>query len=135
MATCIGVCAHGNLSTALVEAAGMIAGVPEGVEAFALQPGMDPFEYRAKIDVFLSEHEGDEVLLLVDLFGGTPSNMCCSLAMRKGVEVVSGVNLAMLIEIMTMKEQMGLSELRELALNCGKESLVDVKARFAASRA
>lgn len=131
MATCIGVCAHGNLSKSLIEAMGMIAGVPEGIEAFPLLPGMDPFEYRAEIAAFVDAHETDDVLLLVDLFGGTPSNMCASLARREGIEVVAGVNLAMLIEVATMKNQMGLGELRDLALSCGAESLVDVRACLA----
>lgn len=134
MATCIGVCAHGNLSTALVESMGMIAGVPEGVEAFPLLPGKDPFEYRGEIAAFVAAHEADGVLLFADLFGGTPANMCVSLANQDGVEVVAGVNLAMLIEAASMKDQMNPMELRDLALSCGAESLVDVKALLAARR-
>lgn len=130
MANAIALCAHGPFAPALLEAAGMVAGVPEGVQAFALLPGMDPFEYRSGIQAFVEEHADDGCLLLVDLFGGTPSNMCASLAARENVEVVAGLSLPMLIEVMTRKDQVSLADLRAMALEAGQASAVDVKQLF-----
>lgn len=131
MGNIIALCAHGPLAPAMLDAAAMIAGVPEGVHAFPLLEGQDPFEYRTGIASFLNEHPNDGCLLLADLFGGTPSNMCATLSACENVEVVAGVNLAMLIEVMTRKDQMPLSELRDLALRAAGLSAVDAKKRFA----
>lgn len=134
MGTAIGICAHGHLSEAILEAAAMVAGVPDGVKAFPLLPGIDPFAYRADIEAFLDEHVGNQVLLLVDLFGGTPSNMAATFSGRENVQIVAGLNLPMLIEVMTRKDQVGLVELRDMALAGVALSAVDVKERFAALR-
>ena len=134
MGTAIGICAHGHLSEAILEAAAMVAGVPDGVEAFPLLPGVDPFAYRADIERFLDEHANDQVLLLVDLFGGTPSNMAATFAGRESLQIVAGLNLPMLIEVMTRKDQVNLIDLRDIALDGVSLSAVDVKERFAALR-
>lgn len=128
----IALCAHGPLAPAMLDAAGMIAGIPEGVQAFPLLEGQDPLDYRSSIEAFLEEHADQGCLILVDLFGGTPANMCASLATRDNVEVITGVNLAMLIEVMTRKDQMALDELRDVACQAVRSSAVDVKARFIA---
>ncbi len=126
------VCTHGGLAEGLVSAADMIAGTNGAVQAFSLKPGMDPFAFRGEIESYLDEHEGDAFLCFVDLFGGTPSNMLASLSARENLEVVAGVNLPALIEVLTRKDQMELPELRDLALQAISDGSVDVKGRFAA---
>ncbi|WP_417049245.1 PTS sugar transporter subunit IIA [Ellagibacter isourolithinifaciens] len=127
--TLIALAAHGPFAPALIESAGMVFGTSPDVEAFALMPGMDPFEYREKLVTYLDEHAEDDCLVLVDLFGGTPSNMAASLSGRDNVEVVSGLNLPMLIEVMARKDGMTLAELRDLAIEAGSASAIDVKRR------
>lgn len=137
--TVVALAAHGPLAPALLEAAGMVFGTSEDVRAFALLPGMDPFEFRAGLETFLSgesdDADWDGCLVLVDLFGGTPSNMAASLAMgRDDVEVVAGLNMPMLIEVMARKDDCTLDELREVALAAGKESALDVCERVRAAK-
>ena len=131
MAVRILVCTHGGLAEGLVSAADMIAGTAGAVQTFSLLPGMDPFEYRSQIEQCLDEHPEDGFLCFVDLFGGTPSNMLASLSMRENLEVVAGVNLPALIEVVTRKDQMTLAELRDVALAAVQSGAVDVKGCFA----
>lgn len=107
----------------------MIAGSMEQVAVFSLQPGVDPFAYRASIEAYLDSHANDDILCLVDLFGGTPSNMLASLSARNN-EVVAGVNLAALIEVVIRSDQVSLAELRDMALQAIYDGAIDVKQRL-----
>ena len=68
-------------------------------------------ELRSEIARCLREEdEGDGVLVLTDMFGGTPSNLAISVMEKAPVEVIAGVNLPMLIKLTSVREEMGLAE-------------------------
>ena len=115
------VCTHGRFGEELIKSAEMIAGEVENVYSFSLLPGMDPEEYasmlRAKLEIAPSQ-----VLCLVDLFGGTPCNICASLSKDYDVHLLSGVNLSMYIELTSQKNNYSIEELLEMGVDTLKDS-------------
>ncbi len=90
---------HGGLAEELVGTARMIMGTVEQVEAVGFQPDEREEEMFDKLRVAVrAVDEGDGVLILVDMFGGTPSNLSLRLLRPGRVEVVTGVNLPMLLK-------------------------------------
>ena len=124
------ICTHGLFGEEIVKSAEMIIGPIKNVTVFSLKPGINPFEYRDEIEKYLNENKDYEYLCFVDLFGGTPSNMLASLCNRPNFEVVSGLNLAMLIEVYSQFEFRSLDELKQLAFETLKNSCKDVKAEL-----
>jgi len=67
--------------------------------------------------------QGDGVLILTDMFGGTPSNMSLSFLAEHRVEVVTGINLPMLIKLATMREEKSLEELATFIKEYGQRNI------------
>lgn len=123
------VCTHGEFGKEIIQSAKMIVGEMEDVRYFSLKPGMAPTEYRKEIEDFINVSPEDDFLCLVDLFGGTPCNMVTSLN-KENLEIISGLNLAMLIETYSLMQTVSISDLKEIALTTLVNSGVDVKKRF-----
>ena len=91
---------HGQLGEALIETASMIFGErPEAVTAVSIDLSQDVDKLRSKIDKaiqYVNQNEG--VIILTDMFGGTPSNLSYSFLEESRVEVISGVNLPVVIK-------------------------------------
>ncbi len=112
------VASHGQLAEGFMDALEMIMGPQEKITALALEPEMGPEDYREKLKKAAQDLETpDGVLIMADLFGGTPSNASAYLLDSENppIEVVTGVNLPMLLEIANMRGSTGL---KELAQNC-----------------
>ena len=125
------ICTHGDFGKEIIHSAEMIIGKTENVKYFSLKEGMDPFQYRSLMTEYLDEHEDCGVLCLVDLFGGTPCNMATSIP-RDNYEIVSGLNLAMLIETYSLLQSLTVTveQLKMTALDTLSNSGHDVKKRF-----
>lgn len=121
------ICTHGKFGEELVHSAEMIVGPIKDIEVFSLLPGMNPIEYKDKIQSFIQENYGNEFLCMADLYGGTPSNMLASLIPLGNIEVVTGLNLSMLIEVYTQLKHMNLTELKKCALSTLNSSGYDLK--------
>ncbi len=90
---------HGGLAEELVRTAGLIMGPAEQVAAVGFYPHDREDEMLEKLrGAVKSVDTGDGVLILVDMFGGTPSNLSLRLMRTGHVEVVTGVNLPMLLK-------------------------------------
>lgn len=102
--------AHGGLAAGLIDSASMIVGESEFLKAESLQIEDSPEAFRDRLAKSVQElDQGDGVLVLADLFGATPANSAlCLLDSR--VEVLTGVNLPMLLEAIVRRE----TPLREL---------------------
>lgn len=118
---------HGQLARELVAAAEMIVGddIPN---ATAVSVGwFDAAEeaQRAIVAAVDRVSAGEGVVLLTDMFGGTPSNLALSLLSESRVEVVTGVNLPMLIRLVSIRaeEQVGLAQAAQEAVAQGKENI------------
>ena len=96
------VAAHGESAPALLNTAGMILGNFENVHPVTFLPGQGPEDLVEEYTRIVEASEAEETLLLVDLFGGSPYNAGAQFAAtREGVDVVSGVNVPMLIEVIS----------------------------------
>jgi len=115
---------HGSLADAFLSAAQEILGIVEGVESICLPKLPDEGHVLDAIQKArrLTE-KGDGVLILTDMFGGTPCNLCFSLLEEKQVEVLTGMNLPMILKILSSRENSSLTELARIAMDCGRENI------------
>ena len=117
---------HKQLGDALIGAAEFIIGRrPEAIESVSIDLSENADKLRAKITKSIKTvKEEDGVLILTDMFGGTPSNLSYSFLEEGRVEVLSGVNLPILIQAVSLREKN--MKLAELAANLeafGKKSI------------
>ncbi len=115
---------HGTLAQELKAAAELIVGGLEGCEAVSIHPGEDMNEAENRIrEAIKRVDNGKGALILTDLFGGTPSNLSLTFLESDRVEVVSGVNLPMLLSLATGRGEKSLAELAEKAMEAGKKNI------------
>ena len=118
---------HGQLAREMVAAAEMIIGELPNVTAVSIGWHESPEEAEKEIENAISRVEdGSGTVLLTDMFGGTPTNLSLSLLEKDRLEVVTGVNLPMLIRIASLGEDaqtMGLHDVAAQACSQGKESI------------
>ena len=96
---------HGQLATELVNAAETIVGDLPQFTAVSIGWHEDQQDARAEIAAAITRvQQGRGVLILTDMFGGTPSNLAMSFLGQQDVEVITGVNLPMLIKLAGAKE-------------------------------
>lgn len=99
---------HGNLARELVGAAGRILGKIEKLEAVPIGWDEDVEQARRMILEAVERVGGPQgVLILTDMFGGTPANLSLSFLEKGKVEIVTGVNLPMLIRLCKMRTEPG----------------------------
>ncbi|MEA1935368.1 MAG: PTS fructose transporter subunit IIA [Thermodesulfobacteriota bacterium] len=97
---------HGNLGCELIQAAELIKGRMNGVLAISVDPTKGVEELKKEITSSIKKvNMGKGVLILTDLFGGTPSNLSLSFLKEGKLEVVSGVNLPMLLKLPDVREK------------------------------
>lgn len=116
---------HRQLGEALVDAADFILnGRPEATATVSIDLNDPPELLRKKIvEAVKSVDQKQGVLILTDMFGGTPSNLSYSLLEEGKIEVISGANLPMLIKAINSRNQLGLTELAETLEAHGKKSI------------
>lgn len=115
------VCTHGKFGEELMRSAEMIAGPFPDAVSFSLLPGMSPENYLDMIEEKAKTVNGS-ILCLTDLFGGTPCTTCALLAKKYDMQILTGLNLAMYLEITSQLETIGLEELCDLGLRTLKDS-------------
>lgn len=99
------VVSHGHLARELVAAAEMIVGEISYIQAVSIGWHDDVNDARKEIEKRITEvDQGSGVLILTDMFGGTPSNIAFSFHEPEKIDVVTGVNLPMIIKIANQKE-------------------------------
>jgi PTS system mannose-specific IIA component len=97
---------HGNLGRELINAAEMIKGRLEGVVFVSVETAHGVEDLKKEITAAIKKVDtGDGVMILTDLFGGTPSNISLSFLREGKVEVVTGVNLPMLLKLDARNEK------------------------------
>ena len=100
--------------------------VPDAPEfhAVAIEPTQSVEEMRSRIAAALEAADrGEGVLVLTDMFGGTPSNISLSFLSEQHVEVVTGVNLPMLIKLATLAESKSLEDLAAFIKQYGQRNI------------
>jgi len=115
---------HYRLGEEFLQALRLIVPTAPEFRAVSIEPSQSVEEMRAAIASALEEAEGgDGVLVLTDMFGGTPSNISLSFLDERNVEVVTGFNLPMLIKLATFTEEKSLEELAAFIKQYGQRNI------------
>jgi PTS system mannose-specific IIA component len=119
------VAAHGRLAQELVETSAGIVGPLAQVAACSVPPSASPEELRQKLqETIATVDTGDGVLVLADLFGGSPCTQSVALCEKKNLEVITGFNLPMLIKASTLRtEGPSVSALAEALVQYGQRNI------------
>lgn len=110
---------HGRLAEEFIKAVEHVHGPQAAIAAVCIGPDDDMERRRADIlDAVRDVDQGDGVVILTDMFGGTPSNLAISAMEAARVEVIAGVNLPMLVKLCSIRA----SEPLERAVDCAKSA-------------
>ncbi len=113
---------HGRLAEEMIAATEHVVGAQRNIRAICIGPDDDMEQRRSDIVQAVSEvDDGDGVILLTDMFGGTPSNLAISIMDKPNVEVIAGVNLPMLIKLASSRESESLAEAVASAQEAGRK--------------
>jgi PTS system mannose-specific IIA component len=115
---------HGQLASELLHAAEIIVGKIENTVTVDIDPKMGMEEIHTAVEAAIRTVDaGKGVLLFIDMFGGTPSNIGLSFLATHNVEVVTGVNLPMMVKLPTVRPTMPLSELAMFLRDYGQRNI------------
>ncbi len=113
---------HGRLADEFLSAMEHVVGPQEQVRALSIGPDDDMEQRRQDILDAVSEvDDGKGVIVLTDMFGGTPSNLSISLLDRANVEVIAGINLPMLIKLAGARGDRDLAAAVDAAQEAGRK--------------
>jgi PTS system mannose-specific IIA component len=113
---------HGHLASELVAALEHVVGTQTAIAAICIGPEDDMEQRRNDIlDAVSKCDSGEGVVLLTDMFGGTPSNLAISIMDKARVEVIAGVNLPMLVRLASVRSVENLAQAVALAQDAGRK--------------
>lgn len=113
---------HGDFASGLLSAVELIAGKQEKVGTIGLHHEDGIEEFEQKVNNMLDDlDDGDGVLVFVDILGGTPSNVIFRSLSRKKFKAIAGVNMAMVVQAVMMRDGMSEEELYENVLEIAKK--------------
>ena len=113
---------HGAMANEFLSAMQYVVGPQQQVEAVNIFPNDDIGQKRSEIQVKVQKVDaGQGVIVLTDMFGGTPSNLAISLMEKENIEVLAGLNLPMLIKLSNMRQNATLKEAARAAEDAGKK--------------
>lgn len=122
------VISHGRLADALISSVQFLVGNLTKIKGISIWPNDKKEEIQERIQKGIEEvDEGDGVVILTDLLGGTPTNLSLTLFHENGVEVVTGVNLPMLLTLSSYRSEKSLSEVSKLVKKSGRRSIILAK--------
>lgn len=126
---------HGRLAAEFIAALEHVVGPQTHIAAVCIGPEDDMEQRRADIlDSVRAVDSGEGVVLLTDMFGGTPSNLAISVMDRAKIEVIAGINLPMLIKLASLRQSepladavRGAQEAGRKYINVASQLLADVR--------
>lgn len=126
------VVSHGHLADEFVAAAEHVLGPQQQMRAVAIGPDDDMEARRADIiEAVRLVDDGSGVIVLTDMFGGTPSNLAISVLSQGGIEVIAGVNLPMLVKLGEIRGRAPLQEAAVKAQEAGRHYIRVASAELA----
>lgn len=113
---------HGRLAEELRSAMEHVVGAQRNVDTVCIGPEDDVDNRRAEIEACIDRCDtGDGVVLLTDMFGGTPSNLAISVMEQTRAEVIAGLNLPMLIKLASVRTRLDLASCVAQAQEAGRK--------------
>jgi PTS system mannose-specific IIA component len=113
---------HGRLANEFRSALEHVVGRQNGLETIAIGPDDDMDARRQQIlEAVRSVDAGKGVIILTDMFGGTPSNLAISVMDEVKAEVIAGINLPILVKLASIRGEMSLSQAVMMARDAGRK--------------
>lgn len=113
---------HGGLATEFLAALEHVVGQQEQIETLSIGPDDDDAARRQELlEAIARVDRGRGVILLTDMFGGTPANLAISIMDEANVEVIAGINLPILVKLATVRAELPLREAVLLARDAGRK--------------
>src|ERR1700688_2688353 len=113
---------HGRLASEFRAALEHVVGSQDQIEAVTIRPDDNVNDRRRDINEAVKKVDsGDGVVILTDMFGGTPSNLAISVMSRPKVEVLAGINLPMLVKLAKVRDECPLAEAVAAAQEAGRK--------------
>lgn len=125
------VAGHGHFAGGMISAVELIAGTLTHLECVEFCKGQDISGFKHNMIQAIKSLDTEDILLMVDILGGSPFNVAMQLLMEgtnKNLKVVAGVNMAAVIHAVFSRETVPFEELSDQVLEAGKEGLVDSSA-------
>ena len=122
---------HGNFGEELVKSAELIIGKQDMVKAINLKPGDNIDLLSSAVNSAIKDlDDGSGVIVLTDLFGGSPSNAVASNMRRLHFKSITGINLPMLIECLTSRKTIAMDGLADLCYKAGRDGIINIEKFF-----
>ena len=122
---------HANIAKEMLDVVEHIVGPQNQIISISIYPKDDMEKKRIEIlNSVKKVDSGNGVVVLTDMFGGTPSNLAISVMENEKIEVVAGVNLPMLIKMMSIREKPKLKELIKISQESGRKYINVASAFF-----
>ena len=122
------VVSHGRLADALISSVEFLVGNLHRIRGVSIWPKDQEKEVKDRIQKKMAEvNDGEGVVILTDILGGTPTNLSLSCFESEKVEVVTGVNLPMLLTLSSYRKGKSLEEIGRLAKKSGRRSIILAK--------
>lgn len=120
------VATHGNLGGELLLSAQMIIGPVRNARSVSINQDNSMEDIRDAIAAAVAEvgTDGNGVIIITDMFGGTPANVSMTFLEPQAVDVLTGVNLPMLLKFFNSQESLGLDELARILKSYGQQSII-----------
>ena len=129
------VVSHGRLAEALISSVEFLVGELKRTKGLSIWPKESKKEIKHRIQQKMAEiDDGDGVVILTDIMGGTPTNIALSFLEDEKVEVVTGVNMPMLLTLSSYREGRSLKEIVGLVKKSGRRSITLAKEVFRRKR-
>ena len=125
------VISHGRLAEALISSVEFLVGNLQRTRGVSIWPKEKEEEVKDRVRKEIAEvDDGDGVVILTDILGGTPTNLSLSFLEKERVEVVTGVNMPMLLTLSSYRKGKSLEEIGRLAKKSGRRSIILAKKLF-----
>lgn len=120
---------HEDTSVSLLRSAELILGIQNHVYTYSLKRGEDIETFGETISKKIEELKNEKILILTDMFGGTPSNIVAANLKNYDFKCISGMNLPMLLDALMLRESepLEIEQLAEQCLKTGKEGIIDIE--------
>lgn len=120
---------HEDVSVSLLQSAELILGTQKNVYTYSLKRGEDVEGFGEKISKKIEELKTEKILILTDMFGGTPSNIVAANLKKHDFKCITGMNLPMLLDALLLRknEPLEMEQLVEQCLKTGKEGIIDIE--------
>ena len=118
---------HGELAKELISAVNFVLSSNPSVkmEGVCLDPNREFESFKQEIKTAIKKvKSNDGILLVTDMFGGTPSNISLTFLDENNIEVISGVNLPMLLKLATLSDKVTLIEAVKIAEAAGRDNII-----------